>query len=158
MKPMPMNSHWLPLLWERAGVRGERYPDPAHERPLNCYWLPLGRKTSRRPNDFLLSQWCWPMNPLANRLTQTPNERPVDVVVLGGGPAGTATAIALARFGRRVTILERSHYESTRIGETLPPEIKRPLIGAGTLGAVPGRQPCGVAGNRVGLGPGRAVR
>lgn len=54
--------------------------------------------------------------------------RAVDVVVIGGGPAGSATAIALAQLGWSATILERSHYESTRIGETLPPEIKRPLI------------------------------
>jgi flavin-dependent dehydrogenase len=52
----------------------------------------------------------------------------LDVVVVGGGPAGSATAIALAHLGWSVTILERSHYKSTRIGETLPPEIKRSLI------------------------------
>jgi len=79
------------------------------------------------------------MNPFAERLTQTPDDhgadvpgvRPVDVAVLGGGPAGAATAIALAGFGWRVTILERSHYQSTRIGETLPPEIKLPLVALG---------------------------
>ncbi len=60
-----------------------------------------------------------------------PSDRPVDVIVLGGGPAGTATAIALARLGWSVTILERSHYESARIGETLPPDIKHPLIALG---------------------------
>jgi flavin-dependent dehydrogenase len=57
--------------------------------------------------------------------------RSVDVVIIGGGPAGTVTAIALARLGWSVTVLERSHFESTRIGETLPPEIKRPLIALG---------------------------
>ena len=56
---------------------------------------------------------------------------PVDVAVIGGGPAGSATAIALAQLGRSVTVFERSHYESTRIGETLPPEIKRPLNALG---------------------------
>ena len=79
------------------------------------------------------------MNPFTENLTprqdgHTSNfasERVVDVAVLGGGPAGTATAIALAGFGWRVTILERSHYEATRIGETLPPEIKQPLIALG---------------------------
>ena len=45
----------------------------------------------------------------------------VDVVIVGGGPAGTATAIALAHAGRSVAVLERSHYGTTRIGETLPP-------------------------------------
>jgi flavin-dependent dehydrogenase len=50
-----------------------------------------------------------------------------DAVVLGGGPAGAATAIALARAGRSVTVIEKSHYEQHRIGETLPPSA-RPLL------------------------------
>ncbi len=44
-----------------------------------------------------------------------------DVVILGGGPAGSATALELSRLGGRVALLERSHYETSRIGETLPP-------------------------------------
>ena len=48
-------------------------------------------------------------------------------MILGGGPAGAATALALLRSGRTVAVLERTHYESTRIGETLPPESRRLL-------------------------------
>ena len=50
-----------------------------------------------------------------------------DVLILGGGPAGLATAIALAREGRSVVVLERSHYDQVRIGETLPPVARVPL-------------------------------
>jgi flavin-dependent dehydrogenase len=50
-----------------------------------------------------------------------------DVVVVGGGPAGAAAAIGLARAGRSVVILERSGYEQSRIGETLPPAAQVPL-------------------------------
>ncbi len=46
-----------------------------------------------------------------------------DVVVVGGGPAGTATAIELVRLGLTVTVLERSRYDTIRIGETLPPAV-----------------------------------
>ena len=53
--------------------------------------------------------------------------RDANVAVLGGGPAGTATALALARAGRSVMVLERSRYESVRVGETLPPDIREPL-------------------------------
>lgn len=52
-----------------------------------------------------------------------------EVVILGGGPAGTATALALRKHNPAlsVAIVESSAYERTRIGETLPPGI-RPLL------------------------------
>lgn len=50
-----------------------------------------------------------------------------DVVVAGGGPAGSVTAICLARLGWRVALAEASAGESVRYGETLPPECN-PLL------------------------------
>lgn len=50
-----------------------------------------------------------------------------DVIILGGGPAGSATALALLQYGYSVLIIERSHYEDWRVGETLPPHACRPL-------------------------------
>jgi flavin-dependent dehydrogenase len=54
-----------------------------------------------------------------------------DVVVVGGGPAGSATALSLARVGCSVAMLERSDYDKPRVGETLPPEVKAPLMRLG---------------------------
>ena len=54
-----------------------------------------------------------------------------EVVIAGGGPAGAAAAIVLARAGRSVVVLERSAYDQTRIGETLPPAAKKPLAQLG---------------------------
>ena len=48
----------------------------------------------------------------------------VDVGIVGGGVAGCAAAIALARHGRSVVVFERAEYEHTRIGETLPPRAR----------------------------------
>ncbi len=45
----------------------------------------------------------------------------VDVLVLGGGPAGAAAARALADGGAVAAMAERSSYERFRTGETLPP-------------------------------------
>lgn len=50
--------------------------------------------------------------------------RRVDVALLGGGPAGCATASALANYGLSVAVLERSDYDNVRVGETLPPEVR----------------------------------
>src|ERR1700758_457003 len=50
--------------------------------------------------------------------------RTLDVAVIGGGPAGCATAIALARRGLATALLERSRYDAPRVGETLPPESR----------------------------------
>jgi flavin-dependent dehydrogenase len=54
-----------------------------------------------------------------------------DVLIVGGGPAGTAAAIALARAGRTVTLLERSEYAAPRVGEVLPPDVRSPLLRLG---------------------------
>lgn len=50
-----------------------------------------------------------------------------DVVVVGGGPAGAATALRLASTGRSVALLERSHFDRPRVGETLAPAVQ-PLL------------------------------
>ena len=50
-----------------------------------------------------------------------------DAVVIGGGPAGATTALALARRGRRVALCEATGGDGARYGETLPPEIN-PLL------------------------------
>lgn len=54
-----------------------------------------------------------------------------DVAVVGAGPAGSATACALAHRGARVVLLERSRFETDRIGESLAPNIQAPLRALG---------------------------
>ena len=50
-----------------------------------------------------------------------------DVAVIGAGPAGSATARALAQRGWRVALLERTRFELPRIGESLAPNVQQPL-------------------------------
>jgi flavin-dependent dehydrogenase len=54
-----------------------------------------------------------------------------DVLVIGGGPAGAAAAIALRRAGAEVMLLERSDDASPRIGEAVPPAIGPALSALG---------------------------
>ena len=46
-----------------------------------------------------------------------------DVAVIGGGPAGAATALRLARAGAGVALYEPSRYPRMRLGETLAPAV-----------------------------------
>lgn len=45
-----------------------------------------------------------------------------DVLVIGGGPAGTTCATLLAQHGRKVVLLEKSKFPRHHIGESLMPE------------------------------------
>lgn len=48
-----------------------------------------------------------------------------DVVILGGGPAGCATALALRTQGiSKILVVESGHYEATRVGESIPPDTR----------------------------------
>jgi flavin-dependent dehydrogenase len=51
----------------------------------------------------------------------------LDVLVVGGGPAGSACAIRLACAGARVAITEAREFSRFRIGETIAPSA-RPLL------------------------------
>ncbi|MES1022903.1 FAD-dependent oxidoreductase [Gloeocapsa sp. BRSZ] len=55
------------------------------------------------------------------------SEETIDVLILGAGPAGTATAIQCAQAGLDVTIVEREQFPRDRPGETLHPGIE-PLL------------------------------
>jgi 2-polyprenyl-6-methoxyphenol hydroxylase-like FAD-dependent oxidoreductase len=43
------------------------------------------------------------------------------VLIIGGGPAGLATAIELARLNVAAVVVERSAYDDRRLGEHLTP-------------------------------------
>lgn len=56
-----------------------------------------------------------------------------DVIVIGGGPAGSATATLLARQGRDVLLLEREQFPRFRVGESLMPATYWSLQRLGVL-------------------------
>ena len=58
---------------------------------------------------------------LANNSRIDPCPAECDILVVGGGPAGSTAAIMLAERGYRVTVLEKSHHPRFHIGESLLP-------------------------------------
>jgi len=66
----------------------------------------------------------------------TTRER-AQVVVVGGGPAGSALAFALARSGVSVTVLDRAHFPRSKpCAEYLSPQASRVLASMGVLETV----------------------
>jgi flavin-dependent dehydrogenase len=70
-------------------------------------------------------------NSYASRPTILQVRRKFHVIVVGGGPAGSAAALTLSRRGYSVAVIERSEYADTRVGETLPPAIRKLLVALG---------------------------
>ena len=62
-----------------------------------------------------------------------PDANRVDVLVIGGGPAGAACATFCAQKGHRVRLLEKSRFPRFHIGESLMPETYWPLKRMGLL-------------------------
>ncbi len=60
-----------------------------------------------------VSQIAAPAGPAAARVC--------DVLIVGGGPAGSTAAILLAEQGYRVVVLEKSRHPRFHIGESLLP-------------------------------------
>ena len=56
-----------------------------------------------------------------------------DVIVIGGGPAGSTVATLTAREGRNVVLLERERFPRFRVGESLMPATYWTLKRLGVL-------------------------
>ncbi|AEG91333.1 Dehydrogenase (flavoproteins)-like protein [Ramlibacter tataouinensis TTB310] len=67
-----------------------------------------------------------------------PALRECDVLVVGGGPAGSTVAALLARQGWRVTLIEKARHPRFHIGESLLPANLPLLDKLGVLGEVQG--------------------
>jgi flavin-dependent dehydrogenase len=82
----------------------------------------------------------------------------VDVVVVGAGPAGAATAILLAEHGLDVVVLDRGSLPRPKIcGEYLSPEAGRVLDRLGVLKAVDAAGAAAIHGMRITAPDGTAV-
>jgi flavin-dependent dehydrogenase len=80
-----------------------------------------------------------------------------DVIVVGAGPAGAATAMLLAEQGRAVLVLDRARFPRPKIcGEYLSPEVARILDRLGVLKALEAAGAAPLAGLRI-TGPGGGV-
>ena len=81
-----------------------------------------------------------------------------DVVVVGAGPAGAATAILLAEHGLDVVVLDRGSLPRPKIcGEYLSPEAGRVLDRLGVLKAVDAAGAAAIHGMRITAPDGTAI-
>ena len=75
---------------------------------------------------------------------------PTDVLVVGGGPAGSATAIGLARAGHQVRLLDRADFPRDKAcSEYMSPEAVRRLDALGVLATLDAMHGTPLEGTRV---------
>ena len=61
------------------------------------------------------------------------SEKPIEAIVIGGGPAGSCVSAILAEYGHRVLVLEREKFPRYHIGESLIPFTFQPLERIGMI-------------------------
>ena len=72
------------------------------------------------------------------------------VIVVGGGPAGSSTALFLARAGIEVTLLDRARFPRDKVcSEYLSPQASRILASMHALGDIEATEPARLSGMRV---------
>ena len=88
----------------------------------------------------------------------SPDDGATSVLVIGGGPAGAATAAGLARAGIAALVIERSDGGGNPVGESLGPTITPLLHRLGLWDAFQASRPIATPGNRASWsGDGRVV-
>jgi flavin-dependent dehydrogenase len=82
-----------------------------------------------------------------------------DVIIVGGGPAGSSTAFALTRAGARVLVLDRAQFPRPKpCAEYLSPQASRLLHDMGVLDAVEAAGAAHLAGMIVRAPNGALIR
>ena len=87
-------------------------------------------------------------------------DAPVDVVVVGGGPAGASAARLLAAWGHCVRVLTKSAAGAPSLAESLPPSCRKVFEAVGVREAIESAGFLAAGGNTVcwGGGPPRVAR
>ena len=86
-------------------------------------------------------------------------ERVAQALVVGGGPSGASTALALARLGVDVLVLDRARFPRDKpCSEYMSPEASRILAAMGVLDRVEGAGAAQLAGMRVRAPGGRTFQ
>ena len=87
------------------------------------------------------------------------NSESYDVIVVGGGPAGSVMAWCLARRGVRVAVIERARFPREKVcGDFVEPAGLRILESVGCLSALAASNPLPITASRVYFGPRLAYR
>jgi flavin-dependent dehydrogenase len=82
-------------------------------------------------------------------MTDVGDAADVDVAVVGAGPAGSATARRLALRGRTVALIERTQFDTPRVGESLAPDVQPLLLNLGVWDAFLSLRPAPSHGTRA---------